>query len=471
MRKRDHLTVVRRGIAVIVILLLFLLLLGAFAPVAMAADWPNCNWIQNTSCDNVFPPNSSCVSEDGRIYDAWLGNCTTGAKLEPCTLGTSVKACVLVKFKAGPDRYQVYPFFDLYIDDQYDGSYCTCYDLIGTSLVNRTIYGPILWTCGQEVELKNILVAWSVDKDCNCSVPACCNKSCDCQHGHPKCWGPKDIIVRAPLVANFTFDNVCFCTYTTFTDKTTGGHGSYTYDWDFDDGNSSNAQNPTHHYGKNGTYNVTLTVTDSASPPNSDSQSYDVTVYPTPTANFTSNSPQIYCLNITFTDTTTNGTLSYKNWSWDFGDGNGSYEQNPRHLYGDSGTYDVNLTVTDANNCTNSTINQVVASDYNASIKIVKSASPTSATVGDVITYSYVVTNIGNINLTGVTVTDSNLGTVILNRTHLEPTWVANGTLLYTVNQSDVCANITNTPDVTESDGFGDPVTYTCNLLIVTTDS
>ncbi len=108
---------------------------------------------------------------------------------------------------------------------------------------------------------------------------------------------------------------------------------------------------------------------------------------------------------------------------------------------------------------------------HDAKIKIEKSANRTSATVGDVIRYSYVVTNIGNINLTGVTVTDSRLGLVDLNRTELEPTEVASGTLLYTVNQSDVCANITNTADVTATDGCGGTVTNTSNQVIVTTDS
>ncbi|MCD6572668.1 MAG: lamin tail domain-containing protein, partial [Thermoplasmata archaeon] len=35
------------------------------------------------------------------------------------------------------------------------------------------------------------------------------------------------------------------------------------------------------------------------------------------------------------------------NWTWDFGDGAASYEQNPQHQYASAGTYDVTLTVTD----------------------------------------------------------------------------------------------------------------------------
>jgi hypothetical protein len=241
MRKSAYPKVLRRGVAGLVILLLLLLLLGAFAPAAMAADdWPNCDWIQDTSCDEAFPE-KKCVSQDGEITKAWLGNCTTDAELEPCTLGTSVEACVWIEFGPGPKRYQIYSFFDLYIGGNYEGKKCNCNDSLPQQTgATLNVYGPFQWECGQEVELKNILVTWSVDKDCNCSDPACCDK--------------------------------------------TGGKKPYSYDWDFDDGNSSNAQNPTHHYGKNGTYNVTLTVTDGDTPQNTSSQSYDVTVYQNPTA-------------------------------------------------------------------------------------------------------------------------------------------------------------------------------------------
>jgi PKD repeat protein len=46
-------------------------------------------------------------------------------------------------------------------------------------------------------------------------------------------------------------------------------------------------------------------------------------------------------LTVTFTDLS-NGASS---WSWDFGDGNSSDQQNPVHTYQSMGTYDVNLTI------------------------------------------------------------------------------------------------------------------------------
>ena len=49
---------------------------------------------------------------------------------------------------------------------------------------------------------------------------------------------------------------------------------------------------------------------------------------------------------IQFTDTSTDdGTIS--EWFWEFGDGETSIEQNPKHTYSSTGSYTVNLTVTD----------------------------------------------------------------------------------------------------------------------------
>jgi len=53
---------------------------------------------------------------------------------------------------------------------------------------------------------------------------------------------------------------------------------------------------------------------------------------------------------IQFTDMTPNAV----SWSWDFGDGNISTEQNPFHKYMTSGTYDVTLDIEYANGCLDS---------------------------------------------------------------------------------------------------------------------
>ncbi len=47
-----------------------------------------------------------------------------------------------------------------------------------------------------------------------------------------------------------------------FTASVTGGTPPYTYHWDFGDGGQSDAPNPAHIYGTNGTYRVSVTVTD-----------------------------------------------------------------------------------------------------------------------------------------------------------------------------------------------------------------
>jgi PKD repeat protein len=68
------------------------------------------------------------------------------------------------------------------------------------------------------------------------------------------------------LVADFIFyiPACSSCSGITFTDKSTGGVKPYKYNWDFGDASTSTRQNPRHRYAGDGTYNVTLTVTDKA---------------------------------------------------------------------------------------------------------------------------------------------------------------------------------------------------------------
>jgi PKD repeat protein len=126
-----------------------------------------------------------------------------------------------------------------------------------------------------------------------------------------------------------------------FTDASTGSVDSWA--WDFGDGGTSTAQNPSYTYTAAGTYTVALTVTGpGGSDTNTKADYINVTsLPPAPVADFTGSpitgdAP----LTVAFTDQSTNAT----SWSWDFGDGFGSTLQNPTYTYNAAATYTVSLT-------------------------------------------------------------------------------------------------------------------------------
>ena len=80
---------------------------------------------------------------------------------------------------------------------------------------------------------------------------------------------------NVPPVAAFTFTTSDLTA--SFTDASTDADGTIvSWDWDFGDGNTSTAQNPSNVYGAPGTYSVSLTVTDDAG--DSDTATENVTV-------------------------------------------------------------------------------------------------------------------------------------------------------------------------------------------------
>ena len=120
-----------------------------------------------------------------------------------------------------------------------------------------------------------------------------------------------------PIVASFTPpSNQCLDGNSFTFDASGSSTGSgISYSWDFGDGNTSSGSTVTHTYGSDGTYTVTLTVSNGTC---TDQDSHDITVYPQPSVTF-SNVTDPSCYGSTDGEATANGGTSYQ---WDSNAGN-----------------------------------------------------------------------------------------------------------------------------------------------------
>ncbi len=302
------------------------------SPTAGDASWPRCN--------------DGCTANDATIVAAWLvadGNCSPGD-------GNAAELWARFDVQRAKGPWCIVSVIDIYLDGvlAYDEYATAVGDLPGKGQYDRKL-GDVTWPCGAELEIRDIHVQWHNHDGDLCLWG-------DCSHYKPsKCWEtPGPFYVPIPLVADFAFDDICFCNNTSFTDTTTGGKKPYTYSWDFGGGYTYNGddpaqlQNPVIHYNELGTYTVTLTVTDSDCPANSDSQSYDVTVYPNPTANAGEDAGFCDGGSVKLSGSAAGGTPPYT-YDWT-GPENHPNTQNP--TASTAGTY--TLTVIDANGCTGS---------------------------------------------------------------------------------------------------------------------
>ncbi|MBE3117299.1 MAG: PKD domain-containing protein, partial [Candidatus Atribacteria bacterium] len=138
----------------------------------------------------------------------------------------------------------------------------------------------------------------------------------------------RTVTVVAALAASFTYSPASPAAGQTvqFTDTSAGTPTSW--QWDFNDGATSNTRNPSHIFTTAGSFNVTLTVINSSS---SNSISRILSIAPTTTlaANFIFNpaAPVLGQL-VQFTDTSTGSPTS---WQWSFGDGATSTLKSPSH--------------------------------------------------------------------------------------------------------------------------------------------
>jgi PKD repeat protein len=280
----------------------------------------------------AFPLDCSyqCSANDVEVTGAQIsdqnGNDLACRYCEPGNPASAYLALTVFNHAAAA-RYNIYVIYTPSLGgvDQTRTFSCLAASLGGGQTIKTTI--PISWTCGQSVNLKNIVLTWStVANENTCDIA----KNC---HPPGQSWCTPLMSVKTPLVAAFTSNSpqcICVpqsCNPIQFTSQITGGSGSYTYLWDFGDGSTSTLQNPTKQYSAPGIYQVTVIASDGQC---SDSHSGQVMIYPAPIASFTT-TPTIpaICLgaNLQFTDTSTPGTVTgiapatIVKWEWDFGDG------------------------------------------------------------------------------------------------------------------------------------------------------
>lgn len=125
----------------------------------------------------------------------------------------------------------------------------------------------------------------------------------------------------------------------------------YDYFWSFGDGTYSTLPSPTHVYGSNGIYVISLTVIDSLSMC-SDSYYYTIMI-DCGTCNVDGGfaySVDSNTCDVQFISTAWGGSAPY-NYYWVFGDGSTSNQANPSHGYPTNGVWTPCLTITDVNGC------------------------------------------------------------------------------------------------------------------------
>lgn len=136
-----------------------------------------------------------------------------------------------------------------------------------------------------------------------------------------------------------------------------------TVTWDFGDGttltgpaNDPEFRTPIHTYTRPGNFTVRLAIGDATGKFCEGSiETPDAVVLPDAiVADFTADQTGFCTLNnggftVNFSDL----SMGASSWLWDFGDGTTSTEQNPTHTYNGFGNYDVTLTVTNAQGCSN----------------------------------------------------------------------------------------------------------------------
>ncbi|GAC1589030.1 MAG: hypothetical protein NVS3B8_02910 [Chitinophagaceae bacterium] len=161
----------------------------------------------------------------------------------------------------------------------------------------------------------------------------------------------KSIKILPKAIAGFTAGKTASCKapFTVqFSNLTTG---AINYKWLFGDSSSSTLQNPSHTYVQNGSYTVTLIVTNNNGCADTLKQTNYINVLPADIR--IAGLPVLGCAPVVFSPFyTVKSVVPVTGYIWNFGDGTSSTSDHPYHVYSTAGTYSVSLVYTTADGCT-----------------------------------------------------------------------------------------------------------------------
>ena len=152
------------------------------------------------------------------------------------------------------------------------------------------------------------------------------------------------VTVSAALQAAFVPNPQAVTLGTPIAFDSSGSTGNIvSYAWNFGDGGTSAEANPTYTYAAQGTYPVSLVVSDGVTQSEATGQ---VAVSAALQAAFVPN-PQAVTLGTPIAFDSSGSTGNIVSYAWNFGDGGTSAEANPTYTYAAQGTYPVSLVVSD----------------------------------------------------------------------------------------------------------------------------
>lgn len=373
------------GLLLVIILMIFVrsmsaqtnfACMGGVAPGVTSCVGPGNFVMGQTNVMGVYPTMAACIAD----------SCNTIVITPPCTLpGASVYSSpnglmtIMVNGGTPPYTYlwsngsgnPILPFYQNWCLQIIDANGCDTM-ICDTSLVTPcTLAGayvtssPNGLSAGVMTMPPNALVyVWSNGMTGNWSafyqnwcvqiidsVSGCDTMICDTSNLVPFC--------QADFTAmNIGFNPNAVPVVMQFNDWSLGNANNWF--WDFGDGTTGTGQNPVHSYALPGLYNVCLTIDEVA--PNGtlicqdtycDIVFVDTTgINPPPFCQADFYFTQVGASDSTFFFNMSSGITSGTSYFWDFGDNSFSTDENPIHLYAQSGTYYVCLTIMDSTtNC------------------------------------------------------------------------------------------------------------------------